>query len=426
MPDTPAFAFSSRARRTERQPITYLMAQAVENPEVISLAAGLVDGDTLPAREAFDLLGPMLSSPPSARASLQYGTTQGLLPLREKVLARMVALDGLTARDLAGTPDDVVITTGSQQLLFILADILLDPGDVVITGWPSYFVFTGTLEAAGAQVRCVDMDAHGLVPESLERVMADLEAEGLLPRVRLLYTVSYHQNPTGITLAEARRPRIVEIVRRYSTGHRILIIEDAAYRELTFEGRPPHSMVCYDRERRHVALLQTFSKTFAPGLKVGYALLPRELVEPVLLQKGNHDFGSANLCQHVVLAAMESGAYARHVEALCRHYAAKRDAMLDALAEHLDGLPGIHWTHPSGGLYVFLTLPEGLETHTRGPLFARALEEGVLYVPGEYCYPPDPTRTIPQNTMRLCYGACTVDQIRAGIAALARAVRAVM
>ena len=425
-PDAPGFAFSSQARRTQRQPISYLMAQAVENPDVISLAAGLVDGDTLPAREAFDLLGPMLCATPSARAALQYGTTQGLLPLREKVLAHMAALDGLTVADLAGTPDDVVITTGSQQLLFILADILLDPGDVVVTGWPSYFVFTGTLEAAGAHVRCADMDEQGLVPESLERVLAGLEAEGLLPRVRMLYTVSYHQNPTGITLAEGRRPRIVEIVRRFSAEHRILIVEDAAYRELTFEGRPPRSMVCHDRQRRHVALLQTFSKTFAPGLKVGYALVPHELVEPVLLQKGNHDFGSANLCQHVVLAAMENGSYARHVDALRRHYVAKRDAMLDALAEHLDGLPGVRWTHPSGGLYVFLTLPEGLETHTRGPLFPRALEEGVLYVPGEYCYPPDPTRTTPQNAMRLCYGVCTVEQIRAGIAALARAVRAVM
>lgn len=424
--DSAGFALSSRARRTQRQPISYLMAQAVENPDVISLAAGLVDADTLPAREAFALLEPMLCTRPSARAALQYGTTQGLLSLREKVLAHMAALDGLAPGDLAGTPDDVVIATGSQQLLFILADVLIDPGDVVITGWPSYFVFTGTLEAAGAHVRCVDIDEKGLVPESLERVLGTLKAEGLLPRVRMLYTVSYHQNPTGITLAEDRRGTIVDIIRRYSTDHRILIVEDAAYRELTFEGRPPRSMVRHDPEGRHVALLQTFSKTFAPGLKVGYGLLPHGLVEPVLLQKGNHDFGSANLCQHLVLAAMESGAYARHVEALRRHYTAKRDATLEALREHLGCLAGVRWTHPSGGLYVFLTLPEGLATHTGGPLFARALEEGVLYVPGEYCYPPDPTRTIPENTIRLCYGVCSIEQIRAGVAALARAVRAVM
>jgi 2-aminoadipate transaminase len=402
------------------------MAQAVENPDVISLAAGLVDYATLPVRDALALAQETFGTEVSGRAALQYGTTQGLQALREAVLARLAALDGRQPGTIDVTPDDVVITTGSQQLLLILSDILMDPGDIAVTAWPSYFVFTGTLEALGAQVRCADMDEDGIVPESLDRVLGGLERDGLLPRVKIVYTVSYHQNPTGITLAAARRGEIADIVRRYSRGHRILLLEDAAYRELTFEGRPPPSMKGHDPENRYVAVLQTFSKTFAPGLKVGYGLLPRDLVEPVILQKGNHDFGSANLCQHLLLAALRTGAYARHVEALCKAYAAKRDAMLEALSAHLGDTAGVRWTHPAGGLYVFLTLPESVETHTRSALFARALEEGVLYVPGEYCYAPDPTRTIPQNTMRLSYGVCGMDDIREGVAALARAVEAVV
>jgi len=421
------FALSSRACRTRRQPISGLMAQAVENPDVISLAAGLVDDATLPTAEAADLLTAMLADTGAGRAALQYGTTKGLLPLREALRAHLVHLDGWDPAHIAATPDDLVVATGSQQLLFILGDILVDPGDVVIAGWPSYFVYTGTLEALGAEVRCVDVDDGGMVPEALEALLGRLDAGGALPRVKIVYVVSYHQNPTGITLAGDRRERLLDIVRRYSRDHRILVIEDAAYRELTFEGAPPPSLKTYDPENRDVALLATFSKTFSPGVKVGYGLLPRDLVEPVVLAKGNHDFGSANLCQHLVLRALETGVYQRHVKRLCRRYAEKRDAMLAALQTHLGDLgPQVHWTHPTGGLYVFLTLPEAIETHSRSPLFARALEEGVLTVPGEYCYAADPTRTVPQNTIRLSYGVCEPDRIRAGIAALGRAVAHVL
>ena len=423
--DPGSFGFSARARRTQRQPIGFLMAQAVQNPDVISLAAGLVDYDTLPGAEAADLVAAMMRDD-QLHAALQYGTTEGLRGLREAVFAHMAALDGWKPAEVAATPDDVLITTGSQQMLFLLGDVLIDPGDIVITCWPSYFVYTGVLESLGAHVRCADMDDDGLVPESLERVFAALQAEGSLGRTKILYLVSYYQNPTGISLARHRRKRVVDIVRRYSRDHRILIVEDAAYRELTFGGDVPPSLKVFDPENRFVALLQTFSKTFSPGLKVGYGLLPRDLVEPVTLQKGSHDFGSASFCQQLILRALKTGAYARHAAEVCRSYAVKRTAMLEALDEHMGRLHmDIHWTRPSGGLYVFLTLPEGMETHTRSPLFARALAEGMMYVPGEYCYPPDPQRTIPQNTMRLSYGVCGVDDIRAGIAALARAVEAV-
>ena len=419
------FAFSVRARRAKAQPISFLMAQGLENPDLISLAAGLVDYDTLPAAEAARLAGEMLADAPAARAALQYGTTQGLETLRKTLLAHVARLDGWQPDQMNLTAADVVVTGGSQQLLFILSDVLVDPGDIVITSWPSYFVYTGTLEALGAEVRCVDMDAEGMVGESLEALLSHLADAGDLPRVKIVYIVSYHQNPTGITLAERRRGQIAGIVRKYSRDHRILLLEDAAYRELTFEGRAPGSMKRFDPRNEYVAVLQTFSKPFAPGLRTGYGLLPRDLVEPVILQKGNHDFGSASFCQHLLARAMDEGVYARHTAELCRSYAAKRDVMLAALDEHFGGLPGCTWTRPSGGLYVFLALDEHVDAGGDGALFKRAVEEGVLYVPGEYCYGPDPTRRAPRNTIRLSYGVCAPEQIRAGVAALARAIRAV-
>jgi 2-aminoadipate transaminase len=429
-PEKKAFSFSRRARRSTVQPIGYLMAQAVQNPDLISLAAGLVDYDTLPGAEIADLADRVLRCEDYAKIALQYGTTEGLKALRKKLLDRMAGLDGLKPADLHASIDNVLISTGSQEMLFLLTAVLVDPGDIVLTGWPSYFVFGGTLEAAGAETRGVDMDDNGMIPESLEAVLAGLEVEGKLPRVKIVYVVSYHQNPTGITLAAERKPELIEIVRRYSKAHRILLLEDAAYRELTYEGQAPPSMKIHDRNNEFVALVGTFSKPFAPGLKTGYALLPEDLVEPVRVQKGNIDFGSANLCQHLLYEALNDGTYDRHVAELRAAYAKKRDAMLDALETELADFqkkhPGkVRWTRPRGGLYVFLTLPGHTNTNADGPLMARCLREGVLYVPGEYGYGPDPTRTKPANTMRLSFGTADEKAIREGVTRLARAIRAV-
>jgi 2-aminoadipate transaminase len=420
-----SFGFSQRARRSHKQPIGYLMAQAVTNPSLISLAAGLVDYDTLPGDDSAEVLGELLRDGPRSRAALQYGTTEGLTALREALLSHMADLDGVSSEEL-GCPEDMIIATGSQELLYLVTNVLVDPGDIVITGWPSYFVYTGTLESAGASVRCVDMDAYGMIPEALEEVFRRIEREGNLPRVKIVYVVDYHQNPTGLTLSQERRPQILDIVRRYSRDNRILLLEDSAYRELTYEGDAPHSIRRYDEDGQAVAVVQTFSKPFSPGMKTGYGLLPRDLVEPVLIQKGNIDFGSNNLVQHLLLEAIRRGQYARHVEKLRRAYARKRDAMLEALDEELGDFQAAdtHWTKPSGGLYVFVTLPSHIDTGTDGALFARCLEEGMLYVPGEFCFGPDPTRDKPRSTLRLSFGVANVEQIREGIRRFGRAVRA--
>src|SRR5262249_3468626 len=223
---------SARARQTQDQPISYFMQQAVENPHLISLAAGLVDARSLPAPEVAAAFAELLGQPATARAALQYGTTQGLLPLREQLAARAAALDGLTPPDLCITAADVLVTTGSQQLLYLLGEALLDPGDLVITEAPSYFVFQGTLSSLGARTLSVPMDEHGMDTDALAGLLARLERTGELDRLRLIYVVDYFQNPSGRTLARERRRHLVELARHYSKRHRLFILEDAAYREL--------------------------------------------------------------------------------------------------------------------------------------------------------------------------------------------------
>ena len=410
---------STRAMQTHDQPISYFMQQAVENPHLISLAAGLVDPESLPAALIRDVMDEMLSSAGTAQAALQYGTTQGYAPLRDKILARAMTLDAVKAGDVALDADDVVVTSGSQQLLYMVGELLLDPGDIVITEAPSYFVYHGTLTSLGVRTLQVPMDEEGMDTRRLEDLLVRLEKTGALDRVKLIYTIDYFQNPTGLTLSMSRRQHLMELVRRFSKKQRILVLEDAAYRELRFDGLDLPSLKSLDRDNRHVILGMTFSKPMAPGLKTGYGLLPSDLVAPLLRFKGNHDFGSSNLAQHVLDHVLESGAYERHVEDLREVYRRKRDTLLDALAEEFAGANGVKWTEPAGGMYVWLTQP--VETGPESRFMKAALKEGVLYVPGQFCYVNGADTALPKNEARLCYGVASLDQLREAVRRLGRA-----
>ncbi|MEL7238352.1 MAG: PLP-dependent aminotransferase family protein [Planctomycetota bacterium] len=332
----------------------------------------------------------------------------------------------MSVSQLGVTPDDVIVTTGSQQALFLLTDVLVDPGDIVICGGPSYFVYTGLLESVGADVRLVDVDDHGMNPASLRRVISDIADAGQLHRLKLVYVQSYFDNPTGVSLAAERREPIVDLVREVGgrAGHRVLLLEDAAYRELGYEDTATlPSLKRYDTSNSFVASCYTFSKPLAPGLKSGYAFLPSDLVEPVLRQKGNHDFGSPNLCQQILARLCTSGDYAKHLEVVRAGYRAKRDAMLEALDRHLHPIEGVRFTRPAGGMYVWVTLPEAVDAGETGPLLPACLDAGVLYVPGHHCFAGDGG---PTNTVRLCFGTVDLPRIYEGVARFARALRGVL
>jgi 2-aminoadipate transaminase len=415
--------FSSKSLRTADQPISYFMQQAVENPNLISLAAGLVDPLSLPAAETKEAVVAMLSQPARAQAALQYGTTHGYGPLREKLLCRNCALDGVESAELSLSPDEVVVTSGSQQLLYLISEMLLDAGDLVITEAPSYFVYQGTLASMGVDTMAVPMDDDGLDTDALAELLARLDKTGQLQRLRLIYVCDYFQNPSGLSLSLSRRQHFMELVERYSRDQRVFIVEDAAYRELRYDGPALPSIKSFDRNNRHVILAQTFSKPCAPGFKTGYGFLPRELVGPLLRLKGNHDFGSNNFTQHLLDRLLQSGAYDRHVARLCTVYRDKRDRLIDALSREFAQVPGMHWTRPCGGLYVWMTFPPGVETGPDSPLMKAALEAGVLYVPGQFCYTGLPAQ-VPLNQARLSFGPVPIDQIGEGVRRLGAAFAA--
>ena len=418
-----SLAFSAKALRTREQPISFLIAEALKSPRLINLAAGLVDAETLPVSECAEISLRIFSDPARGRAALQYDTTLGLAPLRQQMLAHICALEGVSAADMNLTADQVLLTTGSQQGLYLVGDVLVDPGDIVIAGNPSYFVYTGALASLGARVVPVPLDDDGMDVEAVRRALVQLEQRGELHRVKLVYCTSFYQNPTGLTLSADRRPRLLEIVREFSKSQRILILEDGAYRELRYEGPAHRSIKSYDRENQFTVLSQTFSKPFAPGLKLGYTVMPADLLEAVLHQKGNHDFGSSNLTQHMALEAVMNGSYAAHVRVLQQAYRAKRDAMAEALTKYLGEQSLVHWTHPDGGLYFWLTLPGGVDTSRGGEMFNACIEAGVLYVPGDYCMQADETGRVPRNCLRLSFGQVSAADIEPGIERLARVVR---
>jgi 2-aminoadipate transaminase len=409
--------FSALAKRSSEPPISWLMKLKLERPDLISLAVGFTDDDTLPVEEVAALTRKLLSKPKTARATLQYGTTAGLPQLRHEILRRWQWQDRITNHQSPITSDDVIVTTGSQQLLYLVSEVLCDPGDIVIVEDPTYFVYLGIVEAMG--IRAVGFDSISYLKSKLE----DLKRRRLLPRLKMLYLVTYCQNPTGRTWSLEMKREALAIVKHYErvAGHPIYIVEDAAYRDLRFEGDPAVAgFKSLDPHNERVVYANTLTKPFATGFRLGYGILPPLLMRAVARSKGNHDFGSSNFLQAILARALAEGVYDRHLPKIAAGYRRKRDVMMVALAAAFAN--SARYDIPHGGMYVWVELDQRVKTGVKSRLFKRALDAGVLYVPGEMCYCKDPSRPIPQNCMRLSFGAPTIQQIQKGIRLLANAL----
>jgi len=402
--------FSALARRSSDPPISWLMKLALERPGLISLAVGFTDSDTLPVAEVAELTRDILARPKTARAALQYGTTAGLPQLRHALLRREVG----APTSLSGRPDDVIITNGSQQLLYLISEVLCDPGDIVLVEDPTYFVYLGIVEALG--IRAAGFSSI----ENLKSKIENLKSRRLLSRLKLLYLVTYFQNPTGRTWSLEEKREGLAVVKHYerAAGHRIYILEDAAYRDLRFEGEDVPSFKSLDPRNDRVAYTNTLTKPFATGMRLGYGILPTPLMRAVLRSKGNHDFGSSNFLQSIVARVLAEGVYDRHLPQIAAAYRRKRDVMV----EELNKVGQASCLSPRGGLYIWVQLVPPIHTGLRSRFFRRALDAGVLYVPGELCFCRDPSRRAPQNTLRLSFGAPSAEQIRRGIRMLAQAL----
>ncbi len=424
-PTAPA-RLSHRAACAGGEPIaSLLMARSLANPQLISLAAGFVDQQQLPLELVRQAMEALWRDPSRARAALQYGTTVGYPALREMVLQRLLQADGCSAAQLGASVDHVVVTAGSNQLLFLLGDVLLDPGDIVLCASPSYFVFLGTLKNLGARAVAVASDRHGPIPEAIDELLRHYQTNGQLGRVKAIYVCSYFDNPAGTTVPHRRRAELVELVKRWSRRSKLYLIEDAVYRPLRYYGSDTPSIRSLDSAGDTVIHVDSFSKTFSPGVRVGWGLLPRQLLGPVLAEKGNIDFGSPNFNQVLMATVLELGLYDRHVHQLRDTYRQKLDATLQAVSRCFGETDGVQWLTPEGGLYVWLRLPENVDTGPDGPLFDRAVAEGVLYVPGQCCFPAEPAGK-PKNFLRLSFGIPTCEEITRGVEALRRAVSQVV
>jgi len=421
-------SISQRARRAGGQPIGPLMKRALDNPGLISLAAGFVDQATLPVDVVRVATEALLRDPNVARSALQYGSTGGHAGLRDSVVARLAEQDRVAIDP--SVAERVLVTAGSNQLLHLIGELLLDEGDVVITSAPSYLVFMGLMQGFGVTVEGVLSDADGIVPDALNELLARHHAAGTLSRVKAVYVMSYFDNPSSRNLARERRPRIVEIVESWSRrdasrDHTIYIVEDTAYRDLRYVGEDLPSLRSFDATGDHVIYTSSFSKAFSPGLRVGWGVFPKSIVGAALDLKGNSDFGSPNYAQSLVAKVIELGLFEPHVLALRAAYHEKLKVALAAADRHLGAIEGVSWERPSGGMYLWLTLPSHVAAGMDSQLFDRAVQEGVLYIPGEHCFAGD-SATRPRNHIRLSYGSQQPTEIERGIDALARAIRSVV
>jgi len=417
-------ALSQLARRTGEPPISWLMKMTLDRPELISLAAGFTDNESLPVRDARDLLDAVLGSPKTGGPALQYGSTPGDATLRRLTAGHLAALDGASKASSVHIADRTLITHGSQQLLYMTTEALCDPGDIVLVEDPTYFVYLGILQSHALRARGVRLTADGLDLAYLEAVLESLKRSGDLPRVKILYLVTYHQNPTGLTTSFAKKLGALELLRRYErfAGHPIYLLEDAAYRELRFAGDDVKSALATKFSER-VIYAGTYSKPFATGARVGFGLLPEPVLTAVRRIKGNHDFGTANLLQQLLASALGTSRYETHVGELRERYARKAAVMVRAICEHFP--PNIAWDEPRGGLYVWARLPRKIKSGAKSKLFQAALAHDVLYVPGELCYASDPTRARPNHEMRLSFGGASLADISHGIERLGQVLRSI-
>ena len=415
---------SKMGQRTGVPPISWLMQTALTRPKLISLAAGFTDNATLPVELSRKLLNDILRSPKTGQPALQYGVTAGAENLRELTAKHLQKLDGKNATAKTHASGRVIISGGSQQLLYMTLEALCDEGDLILVEDPTYFVFLSILQSRGIQARGVKLERDGIDLVHLEKVLARLKKSGELRRVKALYLVTYFQNPTGATTSLAKKSAALKLLKKFerAAGHPIYLLEDAAYRELRFDhGDDIPTALTLPGAKERVIYTGTYSKPYASGARLGFGILPEPIFTTVQRIKGNHDFGTANLLQQLLARALETGLYDRHVVKVRKNYAKKAAVMKRALAEHFPA--NVEIWESGGGLYFWARLPKGISAGVKSKVFQAALKADVLYVPGELCYADDPSRAKPDNEMRISFGSASEENIRQGIARLGAVLR---
>ena len=390
--------YSKNALNMKRSLIRELLKLS-RRPDIISFAGGMPDPQTFPVEELAEISAQVLRE--KGATALQYGPTEGELPLREE-LARWLTRE---RPDLKA--ENILITSGSQQALDLLGQVLIDPGDVILVEMPSYIGALQAFAAHRARMIGVPQDDEGIRTDLLEKAMTKLAARKKKPK--FIYVIPDFQNPSGVTLTLARRHELLRLAERFE----VPLVEDSPYRVLRFSGEPQPTIYSLDPQR-HVLVLGTFSKILCPGLRLAWLLTPAAWMDRFVVAKQGMDLCSPSFTQFIAVEYMRRGLLDRQIEGTRTLYGRKRQVMLDAL-EH--SMPkGISWTRPEGGLFLWVKLPKRMNATE---LFPKAVEKKVAYVIGSafYCNGKG------HNTMRLNFSYPSEEQIVEGIQRLAQVIR---
>jgi len=393
------------AQRTQRMGSSVIreLLKYTEQPDVISFAGGLPAPDVFPVDEFADACQRVLRD--LGAQALQYGTTEGYIPLRE-MIARHSARYGIDI-----TLDNILVTSGSQQALDLLGKIFINPGDRILVEAPTYLGALQAWNAYGAEYVSVPMDEDGMMADALE--------EALRTGPKFIYVLPNFQNPTGVTLSLERRHKLIELADRYG----VPIIEDDPYGQLRYEGDHLPSVVVLDGQYRdncqnvyhgNVIYLSTFSKILAPGVRLAWVIAPPEVIRKLVLAKQGADLHTSTFNQMVAYEVSHGGFLDRHIHLIRRIYKERRDVMLAAMDAYFP--PGVDWTQPKGGLFLWGILPETINTNE---LIKVAVERKVAFVPGTPFYPNGGGK----NTMRLNFSNASSENILEGIARLSRVIQ---
>ncbi len=373
--------------------------RVIEEKGVISFAGGLPDPNLFPKKELSEIASYVIRE--YGNAALQYSVTRGVTLFR-KSLSYFMSTKGINV-----PPDNILVTTGSQQALDLIARALIDPGDIIAVELPTYLAALNAFRMSEPEFIGIPIDDKGMRVDILEEKLRELSSRG--KKVKMVYTVPTAQNPSGVTMSQDRRKHLLELAEQYD----FLIIEDDPYSHFLFEPIEFKHLKAMDGTGR-VIYLSTFSKILAPGLRIGWVAAHEDIIAILERAKQNLDLHTPTLSQYIAMEAIKRGVVERYIPIMRETYKRKRNVMLDALEDHFP--PGCRWTKPVGGMFIFAYLPESIDTKE---MLLKAIDAGVAYVPGRAFFVDGSG----WNTMRLNFSFPSEDKIIEGVKILGRVIR---
>ncbi len=390
--------FSTSAKGMKRSAIREIL-KLTQKPEVISFGGGLPSAESFPVEELKEIMIELLNE--DGANALQYSATEGVPELKD-ILVERHQNEGFDIES-----DNLTITTSSQQALYLLGKIFIDQGDKAICGLPSYLGGISAFNTFGADLQGIKFDEKGMRADMLEDKLEELRKNNDMPK--FIYIIPDFQNPAGITMPESRRKEIIQIARKFN----VLIIEDSPYREIRFEGEHQRTLFQLDNTGQ-VITLGTFSKTFAPGLRLGWAIGNAEIIDKMIIAKQSIDLCTPTITQKIAARYIKKGLFDKNLKNTIKQYHSKRDNMTQAFREYMP--EGVTWTEPEGGLFLFLQLPEFMDAEE---LFHKAIEKNVAFVMGNVFHCDGSGK----NTMRINFSFMPEDKTREGVKRLAEAIK---